>query len=171
MRSYFSRLFWGLLLVVFDFSINNFDLLPDGIGYLIVASGCGGLVVLSPRFSTAKTLSFVLAALWLIGFAIHGEIATAYGIATTVVNCVFIWQLLGGIAEFATKCQRSDIAMRAHNRRIAYAAIMTGTTCLGLMMHGSRNAGPIVVLIVISMLVLMVMILHLIHRVKIELAT
>ena len=92
-------------------------------------------------------------------------------VATTVVNCMFIWQLLGGIAEFATERQRSDIAMRAHNRRIAYAAIMVGSTCLTLMMSGSRNARPIVVLMVISLLVLMVMILHLIHRVKIELAT
>jgi len=39
------------------------------------------------------------------------------------------------------------------------------------MMNGSRDAGPLVVVLVVSMLVLMVMILHLIHRTKVELAT
>ena len=170
MRTHFSQLFWGLLLVILDFTINGFDLLPDGLGYLVVAAGCGGLSALSPRFSTARSLCFVLAVLWLVGFAIHGEIATLYGFATTLVNCAFIWQLLGGIGEFAMDRGRSDLAGRAHNRRLAYVAIMIGTTLLAFMMNGSRDAGPLVVVLVVSMLILMVMILHLIHRTKVELA-
>ena len=170
MRTHFSQLFWGLLLVILDFTINGFDLLPDGLGYLVVAAGCGGLSALSPRFSTARSLCFVLAVLWLVGFAIHGDIATLYGFATTLVNCAFIWQLLGGIGEFAMDRGRSDLAGRAHNRRLAYVAIMIGTTLLAFMMNGSRDAGPLVVVLVVSMLILMVMILHLIHRTKVELA-
>ena len=171
MRTHFSQLFWGLLLVILDFSINGFDLLPDGLGYLIVAAGCSGLSTLSPRFSTARTLCIVLAILWLVGFAIHGDFAIVYGLSTTLVNCAFIWQLLGGIAEFAMDRQRPDLAGRARNRRLAYVAIMIGTSLLAVAMSGSRDAGPLVVVLVISMLILMVMILHLIHRTKIELTT
>ena len=170
MKGHFSQLFWGLLLVILDFSINGFDLLPDGIGYLIVAAGCGGLSTLSQRFSTARTLCFVLAILWLVGFAIPRDIAALYGLATTLVNCAFIWQLVGGIAEFALDRQRPDLAERAHNRRLAYVVIMIASSLIAIVMSGSRDAGPLIVVLVVSMLVLMVMILHLIHRAKIELA-
>jgi len=65
---------------------------------------------------------------------------------------------------------RSDLAERAHNRRLAYVAVMIGTTLLAFMINGSRDAGSLVVVLVVSMLILMVMILHLIHRTKVELA-
>jgi hypothetical protein len=171
MATHFSKLFWGLLLVILDFSINGFDVLADGVGYLLVAAGCRGLSSLSNRFVTARTLCFVLAVLWLIGLAVRGDIAAAHGLVTMVVNCAMIWQLLGGIGEFALSRQRQDLAERAGNRRVAYVAIMTGTSLLAFAMQGSRNAGPLATILVIAMLILIVMILHLIHRVKVELAT
>lgn len=171
MATHFSQLFWGLLLVILDFSINGFDLLADGVGYLIVAAGCRGLSSLSSRFVTAQTLCIVLAVLWLIGFAMHGDIAVAYGLVTMIVNCAMIWQLLGGVGEFALSRQRQDLADRAGNRRVAYVAIMAGTSLLAFSMQGSRNAGPLAIILVLAMLILIVMILHLIHRVKVELAT
>lgn len=170
MSTHFSRVFWGLLLVILDFSINGLDLLADGVGYLVVASGCGGLSVFSPQFLTARTLSFVLAILWLCGFVVSGNVAVMYGLVTTVVNCAMVWHLLGGVADFAMARQRSDLADRARNRRIAYVAIMVATSVLALMVQGSGDAGPLVIVLVVSMLVLM-MILHLIHRVRVELAT
>jgi hypothetical protein len=170
MATYFSQLFWGLLLVILDFSINGFDLLADGLGYLIVASGCRGLSTMSSRFSSARTLCFILALFWLIGFAIHGDIAVIYGLATTVINCTMIWQLLGGIADYAMQRRRPDLAQRASNRRLAYVAMMAGTTLFAFAMHGSNDTGPLVVIFVVSTLVLLVMILHLIHRVKTEIA-
>jgi hypothetical protein len=58
MATHFTQLFWGLLLVILDFfMINGFDLLADGVGYLIVAAGCRGLSSLSSRFETAQILS------------------------------------------------------------------------------------------------------------------
>ena len=171
MAIHFSQLFWGLLLVILDFSINGFDLLVDGVGYLIVAAGCRGLSPLSMKFATARTLCFVLAVAWLLGFAVHGELAVAYGLVTMIVNCAMIWQLLGGIGEFAMLRQRQDLADRAGNRRVAYVAIMVGTSLLAFAMQGSRNADPLAIILVIGMLILIVMILHLIHRVRVELAT
>ena len=171
MAFHFSQLFWGLLLVILDVSINGFDLLADGAGYLIVAAGCRGLASLSNRFVTARTLCFVLAVLWLIGFADRGEISVAYGLVTMVVNCAMIWQLLGGIREFALSRQRQDLAERAQNRRAAYVAIMACTSLIGFVMQGSRNAGPLAIVLVIAALILNVMILHVMHRVTVELAT
>lgn len=171
MAIHFSQLFWGLLLVILDFSINGFDLLADGVGYLIVAAGCHGLSPLSTKFATAHTLCFVLGVLWLLDFAVHGEFAILYGLVTMAVNCAMIWQLLGGIGDFAVSRQRQDLADRASNRRVAYVAIMVGTSLLAFAMQGSHNAGPLAIILVVGMLVLIVVILHLIHRVRVELAT
>ena len=170
MRNHFSKIFWGLLVVVIDISINGFDVLADSVGYLIIAAGCRGLAGHSPGFSTAGTLAFVLAVLSLIGFAVPGEIAAGQGVATSVVNCVFFWQLLGGIAEFAIRRDRPDRAKRAENLRIAYVAIIAGTTFFVYALSRWQDAAPLVVLLFVSFFVLMAMILHLIHRTKIELA-
>ncbi|MEZ6035665.1 MAG: hypothetical protein R3C17_21415 [Planctomycetaceae bacterium] len=171
MATHFSRLFWGLVLVILGFSINGFDLLADGVGYLIVAASCRGLAPLSTKFATARTLCFVLGVLWLLGFAVHGDLAILYGLVTMAVNCAMIWQLLGGIGEFAISRQRQDLADRASNRRVAYVATMVGTSLLAFAMQGSSNAGSLAIILVVAMLVLIVMILHLIHRVRVELAT
>ncbi len=170
MATHFTKLFWGLLIVILDFSINGFDLIADGVGYLVIAAGCRRLSSLSGRFAIARTLCFVLAVLWLVGFVVRGDIAVVYGLVTTLVNCTMVWQLLGGIGEFALSRQRQDLAELASNRRVAYVAIMVGTSLLTFAIQNSRDAGPLVITLVIAALILMVMILHLIRRVKIELA-
>ena len=81
-----------------------------------------------------------------------------------------IWQLLGGICEFALSKERPDLARRAENRRLAYVAIMAVTFLLTLAMEGSPDASPLAIVLVLSMLITLVMILRLIHRVKVELA-
>ncbi|QDV21638.1 hypothetical protein Pan153_63280 [Gimesia panareensis] len=169
MGTHFSQLFWGLLIVLLDFSINGFDLLPDGVGYLIMAAGCYGLASLSPRFLTAQTLCLVLAVLWLIHFAIDGTAAVFFKFLMQVVNCVMIWQLLGGIREFALSKTRQDLARRAENRRLAYVALLAVSTILAIGIQDSPEIAPVAIVPVIALLVLIVMILHLIHRVKVEL--
>lgn len=169
-RTNLPQIFWGLLIVILDLSINGFDLLPDGLGYLIVAVGCGGLVTLSPRFATARTLCWVLAGLWLIGFVIHGEFLAVYGLGMAVGDCAMIWYLLGGIRDLAMKRDRPDLAKRAESRRIAFCLLVIGASLLGLLLHDSHDAGLVVVALAISIIVLLIMILHLIHRVKVELA-
>ena len=171
MRKHFAQVFWGMLLVFLDFSFNGFDLLVDGIGYLFIAAGCAGLSVLSQRFNAARILCFVLAILWLIGLMAMGEISIVIGLLATVTNCMMIWQLLGGIIEFASQNQRRDLATRAENRRLMYVVIILISTLLSFALSGSRDAAPLAIPIVVSMLVLTVMILHLIHRVKVEIAT
>ena len=169
MRAHFSQLFWGLLVVLLDFSINGFDLLPDGIGYLIMAAGCYGLASLSLRFRTAQMLCLLLAVFWLIHFAIDGTAAMFFKYLMQVVKCVMIWHLLGGIREFALSKSRQDLARQAENRRLAYVALLVVSTILAIGIQDSPEIAPVAIVPVIALLVLIVMILHLIHRVKVEL--
>ena len=172
MKTYFGYMFWGLLLVILHICINGFDLLPDGLGYVLVATGCSGLTSLSPRFSTAKALCWALAILWVVGFAVRGDAGVIYGVATMVINCIMMWMLLGGIIEFARARNRIDLANSASNRRVAYVVLAVAAALLGVVARGSRDfAIPLVLIIVVSMLAVVVMILHLIYRVRSELAT
>ena len=173
MKTRFSNIFWGLLLVFLDFSINRFDILPDGLGYLLVAIGCGGLTSLSRRFATARFLSFVLAALWLIGFIpMAGDFAIAFGMITGLIDCGMIWSLLGGIIEFATRCNRPDLASRASNRRLAFVMLVGLGMFLGLASsYTNALAFPLAIMILVAMLIVLAMVLHLIYRVRKELAT
>jgi hypothetical protein len=168
----FGQIFWGLLLVILDLQFNEFDVLPDFIGYLLVAVGCGGLVGLSGRFSTAKTLSWILVVLSLVGFVLSNDLASLYGFVHLAVDCGMIWFLLGGVMEFASVRDRPDLRLRASNRRVAYVVLMCAATLVGLVAQGSRDAASLMLIIfVICIIPLLVLILHLIHRVKHELAT
>ena len=170
MESSFSKLFWGLLIVIFDFAINGFDLLPDGIGYLLVAWGCQGLISGSSQFKLAQMLSIALCVLWAVGFLIDGSLSTPFGIVVVVINCLMIWYLLGGIVELAEARQNADLASKANHRRIIYTALMVVIQIISLTGLG-RDLGPAIALVlVVTMLVLLAMILHVIHRGKMELA-
>lgn len=124
MRSSFNHIFWGLLLVFLDFRINGFDLLPNGLGYLLIALGASQLVLQSPKFGAASALSAVLILAWLCGFVVSGELAQFVGLSTMVLSVALNWFLLGGIMDVSSARNRPDLAERASQLRIAYAAVM-----------------------------------------------
>ena len=164
MTTRFIQIFWGLLLALVDFKINQIDVLPDFLGYILVALGCRGLAEASPRFATASNLAWVMTVLALAGYAIPRD-TTGFAIVGSVMDCAMIWFLLGGVMELADFRRRPDLAQRASSRRIAYVTIGGLTTLLSLMGPRSlRGAEPLVVMIVIGMLVVLCLILHLIHR-------
>jgi low temperature requirement protein LtrA len=170
MSTRFAQIFWGLLLVILDLRINRIDILPDFLGYILVALGCGGLTSFSRDFSTARTLSWILVAFALVGYVLHGSAATVFGILNLAVDCAMMWFLLGGVMELAMARQRSDLSERASNRRIAYVVVMCLATLASLVAQGSRELAVVmVVVLVICILPLLFLILHLIHRAKHEL--
>lgn len=170
MSAHFTQIFWGLVIVAVNISINHFDFLPDGLGYFLVAIGCAGLVPLSPRFATARLLAWILAAFWLVGFAVPPKLELIYGVPFAIVNCVMMWQLLGGIGDVALDRSRPDLAERASNLRIAYIAVMGAATLLApVIAQGARELTmPFVVVTVVAGLVVLVMILQLVRRVRSE---
>ena len=167
----FGQIFWGLLLVILDFRINRIDILPDLVGYILVAAGCAGLSGVSRHFSTAGVLSWVLAAFALIVYALRGGAATGFKFLSLAVDCAMMWFLLGGVMELAAARERMDLSTQAANRRIAYVALTCLAALAGFVAQGSRDAAVVMaVVLVICILPLLFLILHLIHRAKHELA-
>ena len=171
MFSRFGLIFWGLLLVLLDFKINGFDILPDLIGYILVAIGCAGLSNVSRRFSTASALSWIMSAITLIAYALKGGAATALGFLHLAVDGAMMWFLLGGVMELAASRQRMDLSERASNRRVAYVVLMSLASLAGFVVQGSSAVSAILsVGLMVCIFALLFLILHLIHRVKHELA-
>jgi len=170
LASHFSQLFWGLLLVILDLSINGFDLIADGVGYVIVALGCRGLSQLSNKFTTAQVLCVVLAVLWVLGFAVPGVLAVPFTMVVWIAEGAMMWHLLGGIGEFAMSRQRQDLADKASTIRVAYIVFMAATSLLVIAMQVSPGMVFLVLPLLVITVILVVVILHFIHRVKVELA-
>ena len=167
MTTYISYIFWGLLIVILDFTINQFDLLPDFIGYILVSIGSNGLIVASGRFTIARNSCWALVALSLIELIVERELGVILGIIHMIVNCTMMWFLLGGFMDIAISYNRQDLAEKASTRRTVYVILMCVASLLGFIAHETRDAAVlIVIVIVVAMLILVVMILHLIYQVK-----
>ena len=166
----FNQIFWGLLLVVLDLHLRRIDVLPDFIGYILVALGCGGLVALSSQFSTARIVSWILVVSSLAWFVVPG-LGWLFTLLHIVLDCVMMWFLLGGVMEFSSAKTRPDFAERASKLRIAYVALMAVGALAGLVARGRHDVAKVMALVVIiGSLILVALILLLIHRVKRELA-
>ena len=62
-------IFWGYFLIFFHLRINGFDLLPDFLGWALIAAGLNGLADKSEHFKQAKP--------WAAGLAVYTGIITA----------------------------------------------------------------------------------------------
>ena len=160
-------IFWGLLLVILDFKLNQFDILPDFIGYILVAVGSGGLMAASSQFAIARNSCWALVALSLVGLVLRGDLGAILGVIQLAANCTMMWFLLGGFMDLSLSIGRSDLADKASNRRVVYVALTCGASVLGFVAQQTRDISPVLlIVIVVAMLVLLVLILHLIHQVK-----
>lgn len=162
----FGLIFWGRLLVILDLYIFDIDVLPDFIGYIIVAVGCAGLSSVPRRFTVASVLSSILTAFALTACLLPGGIATGFEFLNIAVGCTMIWFLLGGVMELAPARQRVDLSERASQCRIAYVVLRCLAALAGVV------GGPAIVMgvvVVVCILTLLILILHLLHRAKHEL--
>jgi hypothetical protein len=163
-RTYFSCLLWGFALTILDFRVGSVDLLPDSLGYILIALGAGALNDLSGKFGVARSLGWILVPLSVVG--------DVYPISTletirTLLDSAMLWFLLGGIMTFAASQGRPDIAKRASNRRIACVLL----TLIGLLIEATGElAVPLALSTVLLTLMLLAMILHLLYQVRAELS-
>jgi len=139
----FTKIFWGFMLVFLDFKINQFDLLPDFVGYFIIVSALSDLNSFSAYFRKARTFAIILAILSIPEYFI-GEINILEGIvpststililisssALTLIHIAFIFFLLQGCIELANHHQNSTLAKTTKNIQTFYIIILLAVTIL-----------------------------------------
>ena len=171
----FGQIFWGLALVILDFRINfnrfHFDVLPEFLGYILIAVGCMGLASVARGFSVAGKLSWLLAVSDLIAWVLMGRTGRLLEFFDLVVNCGMIWFLMGGIMELATSRQRPDLCRGAAWRRIAAIVLScVGVLILIVALAFPAMAGVMVIALAVCRLLLFLLIMLLIWQVRSQLA-
>ncbi len=135
--AHFRKLFWGLLLL--DLTLCNLHC--AFLGYFLLALGAAGLAPVSRQFRRAAVLSWAgliwcLISVWLpdlvrIGGPQVGEDTLVHPSVRLLIDCLLIWWLAGGIAEYTVARGRPELARRAAHLRIAYLVLSLGTAlCL-----------------------------------------
>ena len=173
MSANFALIFWGLLLVFLNFRIDHVDILPDFVGYILVAVGCSRLSGASRCFPTARSLSCVLVLFDVLSYALSGSAATSFNLLERIVHCTMMWFLLGGLMELAQAQHRTDLSDRASRYRAAYVVAMCLATLAGLLAQSSRysvgEVGTVLAICILAALFLVLfLIFHLIYRFKHE---
>ncbi len=171
MYSRFSQIFYGLLIVVFDLSINHFDVLPDWLGFALVASGCGGLAHANKQFAYGSLVGWLRAAISFAEYFVTDNSAIFLGYLEFPVDAALNWYMLGGIAALATRLHCPDLALRAQYRRLAYLVIAGAGFVLNQMATVFPESLTLSAAVVLAGagFILYLMILHLIYRSRREL--
>ncbi|WP_062106177.1 hypothetical protein [Bacillus niameyensis] len=138
-----TKVFWGMLLVFLSFKINHFDLLPDFIGYFIVASAMNDLVSFSHTFSKAKKVAIILAIVSIPamfmreislseGFEPSSDVFTLLlgSTAIQLLALIFIYFLFQGLIELASKYHFNELAKKT--KKILTACIIIDLLVLSL---------------------------------------
>jgi hypothetical protein len=128
-----AQVFWGLALVAVDLRLGRFDVLPDFVGYVLVALGAGGLLSLSGQFNFARLLSWALVPVSLIPWLFQGTLLKLVWWLRLPLDGAMIWFLLGGIIQVATAKQRSDLSGHAALARLAYLGVLAASVVVSLL--------------------------------------
>ncbi|RKP53018.1 hypothetical protein D7Z26_14855 [Cohnella endophytica] len=127
MKKAYSIIAWGLALELLDFRINNFDLLPDVLGYLLVAIGLSRLKEGRRYFGVARWAAVVLmffSVLPLIGMESTisltsgdkpGFQALALTSVTTAIDLLMLYGICRGIRSSAINRSKWELALSAKN--------------------------------------------------------
>lgn len=148
----FARMFWAFPFFI-DFRIGfndmHIDVLPDLIGWIIMATAIGWILKLHPDVKTIRTLTFWLIFLSIFdiiefrkqvkGFSINISI-TPFTIIKTIAEIlaiIVIWKLCGVIMDIAIQVNNTLIARRADFRRKLY---------IGFIIAAIASAGIILIM-------------------------
>ncbi|QSX07840.1 hypothetical protein J0B03_08455 [Alkalibacter rhizosphaerae] len=126
----FKRLFWGFLLVLLDFRISGWDILPDVIGYLFFVSALKVLAEQSDFFRRSINLNMAMIFLSIVylyeqpnnqggvSYAQHplGGFGAFLGFIGFFVSLLLIYRIFMGIKEMSEQNGYVDLAQEAQKR-------------------------------------------------------
>lgn len=127
MKTAYTRIGWGLLLTMIDFRINNLDLLPDAIGYLLVLVGLSRMKEGLRYFKIARWSAIVLLLLSLVQLTgLESTVSLTSGekpgfrtlaitSITVAIELAMLYGICRGIRSSATNRRKLALAESAKN--------------------------------------------------------
>ena len=143
-RKALGRIAWAYLIILLHFRINNLDLLPDWVGYLLIFSAIGhlaGEVRDLPLLRPFCVLLGIAAGVDWLAFPLAGESLTGrFLLLSALISCVSIYfhfQLLTDLARLAEEHPAGDgpdpLARRLRIFRNIDAVLSAAKALLGLL--------------------------------------
>lgn len=120
----FFLLIVGLGFILIDFAVQGYDILPDVIGYIMLAIGLMPLTNVNPHFRRARNVSLLMIVIGVLTFitpvrsfviemANIAILSVLLSIAIYVIELVFMYSILMGIAELARSNREHSLSVRA----------------------------------------------------------
>ena len=138
MKESYRKLFWGLIIVLLDITFNNFDILPDMFGYLLIVIALGQLAEEHKDFNRAKNYATILILLAipnifqenniLQGFNIGapyflvGFVVSAVGM---ILNLVMVYYICSAVIELSRQRELDELTTMTKSRWRGYLIINT----------------------------------------------
>lgn len=99
-----NKIFWGLLFLFFNFNINNVDILPNFVGYLLIAFGMSEVKESKALASTqplASGAAFYAIATWIMDLlgASLGWISALLGMISLALQLLVTYRIVMGVKE------------------------------------------------------------------------
>ncbi len=175
-------IFWGIVLVDFDYTYDSFSklsLFPDFVGYILIAFGLGSLISLSRQFAIARLCACLLIPasiiLWLDPST--STVLQPLDWAVTGLDTAMIWTLLSGIKEYGARRSQLFLTKWSSAYRLAYVGLIFCAMTLW-MVHSVAPPPPtndlgllfaVGLVIAFFWIYLSLMILDLLYRFKVDL--
>ena len=144
----FKKIYWGFIFFV-DIRMQNFDILPDVIGYILIFIGLSGLSQKNRKFEIAKWSSIPLIILSLGDFYRSPNLLNNYVIPSTnipvlylvivVINLILIYNLCYGISEEAKKLNLFNLEIGSIRKWKFYFKCHCVTAVIFLLCGGNEN--------------------------------
>lgn len=119
----FILLMVGLVMALISINVNGVDLLPDFIGYGLIAFAAHSLGQYAGKFHLSRNLALPLVILSLIADLGPWPVAQTFFFVNTALTIPLVWYLLGAVMQFVEKRERPDLAGQALKYRRVYLAI------------------------------------------------
>ncbi|UFJ40184.1 hypothetical protein LOK74_19425 [Brevibacillus humidisoli] len=175
-----AKVFWGLLLVFFDFRIEGFDVLPDVAGFIVVYLGFSQLSAHHSSFHKAKIASLPLLVLSIldlfsfrfqfeIGLSIPNEsgdaIGLIVGLAAAALYLYMVYHLCKGIEHMAQRAGFVELQQKANRRWQYYLwANIVILLCSILAVGVPMLIGPLIIPLIVVGVVVYILILVLVYQ-------
>ena len=117
----FSKLFWGFIFL-FDLNINNFDILPDALGYVLIYLGLRQLTDLDINFQIAKKIAFlliflsifdILISLYLLNDLLLTTSMAIFNLVYLIIGLIMVYRVFFGIQESSKRSNNFNLETKA----------------------------------------------------------
>lgn len=125
----FTKFYLAFILIMIDFRIQGFDILPDFVGYLLILLGLAVFLGTNDFFERAKKLSLAMLLLSILSFyetpgsSLVFSIDTILFVVSGIINLLLIYSLFMGVRQMGEDRRLDNVVFEAESSWRFYLVI------------------------------------------------